>query len=173
MIAVDLDRCALDARDFAGALVGHGDGEPARLGPAQVHAQQHLRPVLRLRAAGAGLDVEESAARVHLAREHARELELADAFLELRRVLHDFRKSRFVAFRLDERQEFRGIGEAAAQLVEFGDGGFEPRAFSPQRLRLGRRVPDRRIRELVIQLFEALALRVVLKGTPSAPSGAP
>ena len=117
--------------------------------------------------------IEECAARVHFAREHARELELADAFLELRRVLDDHRKSGFVALRLDECQEFRGIRETAAQLVEFGDGGFDSRAFSPQRLRLRRRIPDRRIRKLVIQLFEALALCVVLKGTPSAPSGAP
>ena len=71
------------------------------------------------------------------------------------------------------REEFRRIGKAAAQLVECGDCRFESRALAAEGLRLLRRVPDRRIRELVTQLFEALALCVVLKGTPSAPSGAP
>jgi len=51
-------------------------------------------------------------------------------------------------------------------LLEFGDRGFEPRPLATEGLRLVRLVPDRRIAELVIQLFEALALRVVLKGTP-------
>jgi hypothetical protein len=46
--------------------------EAAPLAPAQVHAQQHLRPVLRLGAAGAGLDVDEAVAAIHLAGEHAR-----------------------------------------------------------------------------------------------------
>ncbi len=41
-------------------------------------------------------------------------------------------------------KKLRGVRQAAAKLVEFGDRGFEPRAFSPQCLRLRRRVPDRR-----------------------------
>jgi hypothetical protein len=49
--------------------------EPVALAPAQVHALQHLGPVLGLGAAGAGLDVEEGRGRVHLAAEHALELE--------------------------------------------------------------------------------------------------
>ncbi len=83
------------------------------------------------------------------------------------------RESRLVAFRLDEVEQLRGVRKAGRKLVEFGDDGFEPRALAAEGLRLLRRVPDRRIAELVVQLFEALALRVVLKGTPSAPSGAP
>ena len=63
--------------------------EAARGAPAQVHAQQHLRPVLRLGAAGAGLDVEEGVVRVHLAVEHALELEVAHVGFEPLRVALD------------------------------------------------------------------------------------
>ena len=75
VLALHVDRRALDAGDVAGRVLEHVDGEAAPLAPAQVHAQQHLGPVLRLGAAGAGLNVEERVVRVHLAREHAAELE--------------------------------------------------------------------------------------------------
>jgi hypothetical protein len=110
--------------------------------------------------------------RIHFTREHARQFEPAHAFFELRGVVDDLGESGFVDFSLDNRKKLRGVRQAAAKLVEFGDRRLEPRAFSPQCLRLRRRLPDRGIRELVIQLFEALALRIVLKGTPSALSGA-
>ena len=50
------ERRALDARLVAGLQVDHVALEAAALGPAQVHAQQHLGPVLRLGAAGARVD---------------------------------------------------------------------------------------------------------------------
>jgi hypothetical protein len=89
------------------------------------------------------------------------------------RVLHDLGESGFVALALDQLEQLGRVGERAAEAVELGERGFEPRALAAERLRPVRRVPDRRVAELVVQLFEALALRVVLKGTPSAPSGAP
>ena len=49
--------------------------KPLRSQYLQVHAQQHRRPVLRLGAAGAGLDVDEAVARVERVGEHAAELE--------------------------------------------------------------------------------------------------
>jgi hypothetical protein len=163
---VDLDRGALDACDFARTLFDHLGPEAARIGPAQVHAQEHGRPVLRLGAAGAGLDVEKRAARIHVAREHAREFQQPHALIESADVAGDVGESRFVPVVLDERQQFGGIGQPAAQLVEFGDRRIEPGALPAKGLCLVRRVPDRRIAELVIQLLEALALGVVLKGTP-------
>src|SRR3546814_18271245 len=52
------------------------------LGPANVHAQQHLRPVLRLGAAGAGVDLEVAVVGVGLAGQQAFELALGDARLQ-------------------------------------------------------------------------------------------
>ena len=52
--------------------------EAALLGPAQVHAQQHLGPVLRVGAAGAGRDLHERGAAVVLAGEERGLLERVD-----------------------------------------------------------------------------------------------
>jgi hypothetical protein len=49
----------------------------------QVHAEQHLRPVLRLGAAGAGLDCEVGVARVVGPVEQGLELDLLAALLQL------------------------------------------------------------------------------------------
>src|SRR6185436_15152942 len=69
---------------FLAALILEDLGRPAFfLGVAEVHAQEHLRPVLRLRAAGAGMDVDDGVADVVLAGELHRQLDLVDAFLKL------------------------------------------------------------------------------------------
>jgi hypothetical protein len=53
---LDQQRGALDPGLLAGCSSITLDREAAALRPAQVHALQHLRPVLRLGAAGAGVD---------------------------------------------------------------------------------------------------------------------
>ena len=54
--AVDLDRHALEPGLLAFLLVDDLGREAVALGPAEVHPQEHLGPVGRLRAAGAGAD---------------------------------------------------------------------------------------------------------------------
>ncbi len=110
VLALELDRGALDAGDLARAGIDHLAGEAARGAPAQVHAQQHLRPVLRLGAAGARLDIEEGAVRVHLAAKHALELELAHLRLEPLRVALDVARGGLVALALGQLQQLRRIG---------------------------------------------------------------
>ena len=55
------------------------DGEAAAFGPPLVHAQQHLGPVLRVGAAGAGVDFAHRVELVVLAREERLQLERAEA----------------------------------------------------------------------------------------------
>ena len=62
--SLDLEHRALDARLFALAQVEDLDGVALSLGPARVHAHEHLRPVLRFGAAGAGADLELRVAKV-------------------------------------------------------------------------------------------------------------
>ena len=62
--------------------LAHLDLEAAALGPAQVHAKEHLGPVLRVGAAGAGAHRHHRVARVVLAVEEARLLELGEAPLD-------------------------------------------------------------------------------------------
>ncbi len=59
-------------------LFEHLGLEALALAVAQVHAPQHRGPVLRLGAAGAGLDVDEAVVRVQRVVEHAPEFELGD-----------------------------------------------------------------------------------------------
>ena len=63
VLAGHRERRALDAGLVAGLVVDDLALEAAALAPAQVHAQQHLRPVLRLGAAGAGVDRDDGVAR--------------------------------------------------------------------------------------------------------------
>ena len=56
--------------------------EAVALGPARVHAQEHLGPVAGLGAAGAGLDLEEGVAGVLRAAEHGPQLEVVELLLE-------------------------------------------------------------------------------------------
>ena len=60
----------------------HLDLEAAPLGPAQVHPQQDLGPVLGVGAAGAGVDGDDGVAGVVLAAEQPRLLELGQAALD-------------------------------------------------------------------------------------------
>ena len=120
VVAGEVDARALDARDFAVADVDDLGLEAALLAPAQVHAQQHLRPVLRLGAAGPGLDVEERAVRVHLARKHALEFELLDVALERREVALDGLRRRFVVLFDSQVQQLAGVLQPAGHAVERG-----------------------------------------------------
>ena len=63
----DVHGRTLHAGNLAGGRLDDLGLEIVRLGPAQVHAQQHFRPVLRLGAAGAGLDIEKRIIGIHLA----------------------------------------------------------------------------------------------------------
>ena len=76
VVAAELDRRALDAGHVAPGHLHKIGSETALLPPHQVHAQQHLRPVLGFGAAGARLDVHERVGRVLVALEHAAELQL-------------------------------------------------------------------------------------------------
>ena len=71
VLALDRDGGALDAGLVALLDLVDLDLEAAALEPAQVHAQQHLGPVLGLGAAGAGVDGDDGAALVELAAEEA------------------------------------------------------------------------------------------------------
>jgi hypothetical protein len=168
VLAFEADRAALDARDLTVVAVDDLGLESVLVAPAQVHAHEHLRPVLRLGATRASLDVEERVVRVHLAREHALELELADRAIEIAEVGLDRPRRARVALGLREVEQFAGLDETAAQPVERSDHGFEPGALAAKLLRALRVLPDGRVLELPQDLGQPLTLAFVVKGTPSA-----
>ena len=74
VLAGQRERHALQPRLFAGLVVEDLALEAAALGPLQVHAQQHLGPVLRLDPAGAGMDGDDGVGGVVLAAQHLLDL---------------------------------------------------------------------------------------------------
>jgi hypothetical protein len=81
VVALDAQRGALDAGRVAAELVGDLDLPALTLAVPQVHAQQHLGPVLALGAAGAGVDRDEGSGTVVFAAHHALELHLLERAL--------------------------------------------------------------------------------------------
>jgi hypothetical protein len=108
--------------------------------------------------------------RIHLAAEHALELEVAHLPFETLRVALDFLRGALVAFGRGELEQLRGISNAAAGAVDLADVARQPGALAPELLGPCRVGPHRRILQLAPDLFEALELAVVLKETPVARS---
>ena len=69
VLALDGEGCGLEAGFFAGARLDDLGLEAAVVGPALVHAQEHLGEVLRVRAADVGLQRHDRVAGVVLAAE--------------------------------------------------------------------------------------------------------
>ena len=84
--------------------------EAALLGPAELHPEHHLRPVLGVGAAGAGVDRDERVAGVVATREEAGLLEREQALLDRREVGLDLGgERRILVGQLDEPLQLAGI----------------------------------------------------------------
>jgi hypothetical protein len=104
--------------------------------------------------------------RVHLAIEHALQLEAAHACFEPDSLTLDILRGALVVFAFRELQELRGIGDRLGRAVQLGELGSQLGAFAPELLCLVGLLPDRRVLQLATDLLEALLLGVVLKETP-------
>jgi hypothetical protein len=127
-----------------------------RFGPAQVHPQDHLGPVLGLGAACARLDVEIGVVDVHFAREHAPKLQPGDQLLELVEI-GDHLGSRVVVIFLDgEFEQLAGVGKPRRQLVQPANDLLEPGTLLSQRLSALGIIPDVGFLQLALDLGQAL-----------------
>ncbi len=82
IFTIDRERRRLQSGFFARLVVVEHRLESLPLGPSQVHAQQHVSPVLRLGAARAGMDGDDSVARIVFAGEQRLSFQLIDQFAE-------------------------------------------------------------------------------------------
>jgi len=166
VVARDPERSRLDARDFA--VTGFQQfGLPAPIfGPAQVHPQQHFRPVLRLGAAGARLDVHEGIGRIHFTREHAPEFQLADARFQPVHVVRDGSDGGIVTFVGGQLQQLTGVVEPVGNAIQAFHEVGKACPLAAQILRALRIVPDLRVFQFASYFFEAFALDRVVKDTP-------
>ena len=128
----------------------------------------YLRPVLRLGAARAGLDIEIGTVCVHLATEHPAEFELAHLRFERGDFPFDVGHGRGVIFRLGELEQFGGVAQRRTHGVELFQVGGQPRAFAAEFLRAGRVDPDILLLQLTDHFLQTLFLGVVVKETPGA-----
>ena len=131
---------ALDAGFFAGLIVEHLALEAAALGPLQIHAQQHLGPVLRLGAAGAGMDGDDGVGAIVLAAEHLLDLGGLDFALRARRARAADRAD--VLALPGPFEQHAEVVELAGQRVAQLDFVGQPAAALQRLLRLGLVLPE-------------------------------
>jgi len=105
---------------------------------------------------------------IHLAAEHALELEPAHGAFEVARFALDLTGGRFVVLGLGELEQLGGVGDRMRCAIEFADVGAETRALLAEQLGTLLVGPDRGILEFAVYFFEPFDLLVVLKETPVA-----
>jgi hypothetical protein len=106
--------------------------------------------------------------RVHLAAEHALELQPANVCLEPLGILPDVPRGGLVALPLGQLQQLFRVADALGGAIDLRDVGGEAGSLLAQLLGAFRLRPDGRVLELPSYLLQALFLAVVLKETPVA-----
>ena len=165
VLADDGEGGGLDAGLFAVLEVVDLGLEALLLGPAQVHAHQHLGPVLALGAAGAGMHGDDGVERIGLAVEHGAGFELfveggqsLDVALEIGEHVFAFAGQLEVGF---------DVAGAAHQFFIVGDQRFQALAIAHQRLAARGIVPEGRIGQLGFYFGEFPADASRVKDTPA------
>ena len=152
VVAGDLDGRRFDAGLFALRLFEILDLEAVLLGPARVHAQQHLRPVLALGAAGAGMDFEIGIELVGLARQQRFQLAPRDLLLQGLQRLLGFGDDAGIVLGLAELDHADIVLELALDLADAGQRILQRGALLHQLLCLLGIVPEIGIFGELVQL---------------------
>jgi hypothetical protein len=142
VVAADLEGRGLDPGNLALGLLEDLDPEAPALGVLDVHPHQHLRPVLGLGAAGAGLDVDEAVRRIERVPEHPPELPLLDLGREAGGVALDRLQRRVVTFVAGELEELLRVAQAPVDGGQAADDGVELLLLLAELLGALRIVPD-------------------------------
>ena len=167
VFAAHVDRSAFDARDLARGRLDDLGLVTMRLRPTQVHAQDHLRPILCFGSTSAGLNVKISVVGVHLTRKHTAELESRNARLKRGDIALDFGDCVLVVFLDRHLQQFVGLTEAVLYFVQPDNDLLQPRTLLPQRLRTLGFVPDVGLFEFALNFGQSFRFVVVVKDTSS------
>jgi hypothetical protein len=173
VIALEMDGGALDTRHFTGGDLDEFGLEATALAPAQVHAQQHIGPILGLSTAGAGLDIQEGVVGVHLAGEHAAEFQIGEFALHMLQVIDHRFDGLLVALLGGHIQQFAGLRQAVVEAADDIHHRLQLGAFAAQFLGLFGIVPNGRVFQLAEDLGQAFLLAFEVKGTPSGHRRAP
>jgi hypothetical protein len=161
------ERRAVDSRFVARLVVDDVRAVAAALAPAQVHAQQDLRPVFGVGAAGAGMDADDGVRVIDRPRQHALELCLAHARVELDGLPFELRQGA-IAFVGDELQQLERVVDVAAQALD--ELEFFLRLGPAPHVGLGPVliVPEIRRARQRVELFDLAFQAIDVKETPLA-----
>ena len=168
ILARDLDGRRLDPRLVPGEEVHDLRLEARALAPAEIHPEEHLRPVLRLRPTGARMDREDRRLGVVGAGHHDLQLELVEIFTEARDLGGDLGVEAPVVRlgrKLEEHGEVLGAGD---QLLQPTDVPAELRALPDEVLGAAVVLPEGGRRHLGVEGGEPLLLRRNVKDAPGA-----
>jgi hypothetical protein len=143
--------------------------EPLSLGPAGVHAQQHLGPVLALGAARPGVDRGDRVGAVVRAGKQRRELELVDVGLEGLDRRRELTSEVGIGLVGQQFVDGRGVVQADDQGVVSADVVAQARELRRDLLRPLLVLPQRWIAGLAFEFVRLIPLAVDVKGTPSRP----
>ena len=147
--------CALNARFVAGLHIHDVDAIAVAFGPAHVHADEHLRPVLGFGAAGAGMEGDDGVARIVFIGKKQEDFPLFYVFHQFLILLFNFAGQIGIAFFHGQLQVIAGILHPLHQLFMAFDFGFQLRRFLRNGLGLFRVVPKVRIAHLHIQIHNS------------------
>ena len=160
VLAADGEGGALEARLLARARLEQLDLEAALGGPALVHPQHHLRPVLRVGAARAGLERDDRVAGVVLAVEERRLLEQAELAPERDDRRLDLRPPCPGRARAGRRRRSYSAVSRSYMLEPLGDAGVLGRDL----LRALLVVPEAGLAQLLLELGDPALERSRVKG---------
>jgi hypothetical protein len=166
--AGDADRRGLDARLIADRLLEKLHRHAVFLGPEQVHAQEHLRPVLGISATRTGVDADERhVVRVWVVEEQI-DLAAADLLLECAQLFLEVRGHRVVRLVLEHRRELSGVAGTLRQRFPRGQVIADSRGFLVERRGVARIVPEIRCGDLLVELDQTEAFSSEVKDAPGA-----
>ena len=166
--ALDQQGRRLDPRLFPGVIFEDLGLAAVALGPARVHAQEHLGPVLALGTAGAGMDLKIAVVAVGFAGQHGLDLPPLDLVLDGAERAFGLDGDRQVVFGLGELDHADIVGELALEALDRVDLVGELLALAHQLLGTLGRIPEVGQFGEGVQFREADLGVVVVKDASSA-----
>ena len=163
-----LKRRRLDARLLAVALFQQLDLAAMPLGPARIHAGQHLGPVLRLRAASTRVHLDERIPPIGLSRQQALDLQPLGVIQHPAQRADAIGDHAGIPLRLRHLDQIGGVGRLLLHRPQPVDLGRKPRPLPHHRLGGVRVVPQRRVFDAGVQFFKAGRRDIPVKDASSA-----
>ena len=146
---------------------------PLPLRPARIHALEHLRPVLALGAAGAGIDLDIGVVGVGLAGEQSGHLVALGAIRQRRQRVDRFVDQGAIPLGFGHLHQLDRIGELLLDRASRADRLVEPSPLAHHFLRRLGIVPQRLVLDLGVELVEPLHRPVQIEEPAQELEGRP